>query len=187
MVPRHPPCALNNLTLRQAHSAIFDRRPAPRADRRSAIRFVQSGILAQYSVVKVPRGRPGRPVAFKGCGVERCPVRTTHPRGVTDASRCDPYRARLVAGSLDRSRGISGRCLDSVRSGCSRGAGGAGGARTPDLRLAKAALSQLSYGPGLTRLVRPARQPRLPATAWRRGGGPSWTRTRDLSLIRTAL
>jgi hypothetical protein len=25
--------------------------------------------------------------------------------------------------------------------------GGAGGARTPDLRLAKAALSQLSYGP----------------------------------------
>src|SRR5690606_3485598 len=82
--------------------------------------------------------------------------------------------------------GISGCCLDSVRSGCSRGAGGAGGARTPDLRLAKAALSQLSYGPGLTRLVRPARQPRLPATAWR-GGGPSWTRTRDLSLIRTAL
>ena len=28
-----------------------------------------------------------------------------------------------------------------------KGVGGAGGARTPDLRLAKAALSQLSYGP----------------------------------------
>ena len=28
-----------------------------------------------------------------------------------------------------------------------RDSGGAGGARTPDLRLAKAALSQLSYGP----------------------------------------
>ena len=27
--------------------------------------------------------------------------------------------------------------------------GGAGGTRTPDFRLAKAALSQLSYGPGL--------------------------------------
>jgi hypothetical protein len=48
------------------------------------------------------------------------------------------------------------------------GTGGAGGIRTPDIRLAKAALSQLSYGPGIP-------------------GGPSWIRTRDLSLIRTAL
>jgi hypothetical protein len=47
--------------------------------------------------------------------------------------------------------------------------GGAEGTRTPDIRLAKAALSQLSYGPG------------------RRRGGPTWIRTRDLSLIRTAL
>jgi hypothetical protein len=48
--------------------------------------------------------------------------------------------------------------------------GGAEGTRTPDIRLAKAALSQLSYGPGCAD-----------------AGGPAWNRTRDLSLIRTAL
>jgi hypothetical protein len=52
-------------------------------------------------------------------------------------------------------------------------AGGAAGTRTPDLRRARAALSQLSYGP----LCCPAR-PR---------GGRAWTRTRDLGLIRAAL
>src|SRR3954463_8294855 len=45
--------------------------------------------------------------------------------------------------------------------------GGAAGIRTPDLRRARAALSQLSYGP-------PHRGPRTP---W---GGRAWTRTRDL-------
>jgi hypothetical protein len=49
--------------------------------------------------------------------------------------------------------------------------GGAGGTRTPDFRLAKAALSQLSYGP----------------TASHCDGGRWWTRTTDLGLIRTAL
>jgi hypothetical protein len=48
--------------------------------------------------------------------------------------------------------------------------GGAEGTRTPDIRLAKAALSQLSYGPDAFQV-----------------GGPTWIRTRDLSLIRTAL
>ncbi len=45
-------------------------------------------------------------------------------------------------------------------------------ARTPDLRRAKAALSQLSYIPG--HFVQPQ-------------GGPGWTRTNDLSLIRGTL
>ncbi len=45
-------------------------------------------------------------------------------------------------------------------------------ARTPDLRRAKAALSQLSYIPG--QIVQPK-------------GGPGWTRTNDLSLIRGTL
>ena len=49
--------------------------------------------------------------------------------------------------------------------------GGDEGIRTPDLCRAKAALFQLSYIPSLT-------------TGF---GGLSWTRTRDLSLIRTAL
>src|SRR5579864_7334700 len=61
---------------------------------------------------------------------------------------------------------VTRRCSDVQCVATPRG--GAEGIRTPDLRLAKAALSQLSYGP-------------------RTPGGPAWTRTRDLSLIRTAL
>ena len=54
----------------------------------------------------------------------------------------------------------------SPRLFTSQGAvGGAAGARTPNLRRARAALSQLSYDPG----------------------GRAWTRTRDLGLIRAAL
>lgn len=53
--------------------------------------------------------------------------------------------------------------------------GGAAGIRTPDLRLAKAALSRLSYGPLLDRTLSPTI------------GGRAWTRTRDLGLIRAAL
>ena len=47
-----------------------------------------------------------------------------------------------------------------------RGTGGADRVRTDDLRLAKPALSQLSYSPG---------------------GGPGQSRTADLTLIRRAL
>jgi hypothetical protein len=52
---------------------------------------------------------------------------------------------------------------------------GAAGTRTPDLRLAKAALSQLSYSPLPDRKLSPTL------------GGRAWTRTRDLGLIRAAL
>ncbi len=52
--------------------------------------------------------------------------------------------------------------------------GGAEGARTPSLRRARAALSQLSYGP------------RVPSVGAHRSGR-AWTRTRDLGLIRAAL
>lgn len=56
------------------------------------------------------------------------------------------------------------------------GSGGAAGIRTPDLRRAKAALSQLSYGPRCaTTVSRPSR------------GGRARTRTWDLGLIRAAL
>ena len=61
--------------------------------------------------------------------------------------------------------------------------------RTGDLRLAKPALSQLSYSP--------LRNPAGPVAARRgrsarralgnEGGGPKWTRTTDLTLIRRAL
>ena len=59
---------------------------------------------------------------------------------------------------------LNGSVLSTVKNG------GAGGTRTPDIRLAKAALSQLSYGP---------------SGLW--CGGRWWTRTTDLGLIRTAL
>ncbi len=52
---------------------------------------------------------------------------------------------------------------------------GAAGTRTPDLRRARAALSQLSYGPLPEWNTAPPR------------GGRAWTRTRDLGLIRAAL
>ena len=42
----------------------------------------------------------------------------------------------------------SARCCDLLFGGAAL-SGGAGGIRTPDLRRAKAALSQLSYGPVL--------------------------------------
>lgn len=45
--------------------------------------------------------------------------------------------------------------------------GGAGGIRTPDIRLAKAALSQLSYGPAEFAPARlPARSNRTPTRWW---------------------
>jgi hypothetical protein len=61
--------------------------------------------------------------------------------------------------------------------------------RTGDLRLAKPALSQLSYsplgypaGPLAVRCHRSARR-----ALGNEGGGPKWTRTTDLTLIRRAL
>ena len=60
--------------------------------------------------------------------------------------------------------------------------GGAEGIRTPDLRLAKAAFSQLNYGPSATH---------EPSAFIRQScadpSGPLWTRTTDLPLIRGML
>ena len=61
------------------------------------------------------------------------------------------------------------QCTSVVPLPAREGCGGAEEARTPDPLLAKEVLSQLSYGP----------------LNW--NGGAFWTRTRDLSLIRTAL
>jgi hypothetical protein len=76
-------------------------------------------------------------------------------------------------------KGLLVACGSVARSG------GAEEIRTPDLRRAKAALSQLSYGPSGMRTVRGHAQRGGPVQ-WM-VGGPFWTRTRDLSLIRTAL
>ena len=62
--------------------------------------------------------------------------------------------------------------------------GGDDRVRTDDLRLARAALSQLSYIPStVSLLVRDTN-----STFFRMaGGGPEWTRTTHLTLIRRAL
>ena len=75
---------------------------------------------------------------------------------------------RLVL--LSPARLVPGGPIRIVPFSCQRAsAGGAAGARTPNLRRARAALSRLSYDPV------------------KRAGGRTWTRTRDLGLIRAAL
>ena len=72
------------------------------------------------------------------------------------------------------------RIVERLTDGSS---GGAAGTRTPDLRRAKAALSQLSYGPICDHPAHLSRG----AAVLPRSGGRAWTRTRDLGLIRAAL
>ncbi len=64
--------------------------------------------------------------------------------------------------------------------------GGDSGARTRSLRLAKPALSQLSYIPLILDPAAEARQSQA-ASRSRSVGGPGWTRTTHLTLIRRAL
>ena len=71
------------------------------------------------------------------------------------------------------------RYFATIFARASNRSGGAEGDRTLDLRLAKPALSQLSYGP--------TPEPALPGAESVDGGGPGWTRTTDLTLIRRAL
>jgi hypothetical protein len=65
--------------------------------------------------------------------------------------------------------------MPAARATDSLDSGGDSGARTRSLRLAKPALSQLSYIPD--------RRPARPDV----DGGPGWTRTTHLTLIRRAL
>jgi hypothetical protein len=76
-----------------------------------------------------------------------------------------------------RARGVGGDSLSS-RSG------GDSGDRTRNLRLAKPALSQLSYIPWIAALTK---TPHEGAPERYGGGGPEWTRTTHLALIRRAL
>ena len=126
---------------------VLPRQQAPRHPPCAHLRGSRSPLLTE------PRSRPG-PVP----GPDDAPAQPHSPP---------------VPGSL-RTRGLplprDGRPSPSfVKPASARR--GAAGIRTPDLRRAKAALSQLSYGPGTTPTLR----------------GRAWTRTRDLGLIRTAL
>ena len=79
-----------------------------------------------------------------------------------------------------RSRIYRSAQSSALQAPCRADAGGAEEIRTPDLLLAKEALSQLSYGPAIVETLQAAMRPGL-------SGGPWWTRTTDLGLIRTAL
>jgi hypothetical protein len=70
--------------------------------------------------------------------------------------------------------------------------GGADRDRTGDLKLAKLALSQLSYGPIAGATARKGSEVRIEFSSpgqvlKERTGGPGTTRTSDLTLIRRAL
>ena len=106
--------------------------------------------LSPYSVVKVLR--TGDPVLCAEA-----------PHGT-----CSAPKRREGDASIHADFAVAG-----LRGGCPRGRvmgfrmiGGAGGARTPDLRLAKAALYQLSYGPSRTH------QSRWTRRGWRMVGHP---------------
>ena len=97
---------------------------------------------------------------------------------------------RAAGGRLPPGRSREGsppaRLVVKVHPACqapvARVPGGATGARTPNLRRARAALSQLSYGP------RSSPGDAGPRPGFPRGvGGRAWTRTRGLGLIRAAL
>ena len=123
-MPRHPPCALGSLTLRQALSRSSAALVCTSgACSPSCSKF--SALLAQYSVVKVPR------------------------RHTLPALRRSPAVAtvRCCSGGGEGLRPASCATWGLPRPAHPTRGGGAGGARTPDFRLAKAALSQLSYGP----------------------------------------
>lgn len=141
------------------------------------------------SVVKVPKRREAAPACERRGAAPgartRSPRRSVHTAG----ARLEACVRMCVVSERHRVRGTQPLHLRSGESG------GAGGTRTPYLRLAKAALSRVSYGPSVTSrrawersvrgslVRRTASEGQLPRT----DGGPSWTRTRDLSLIRTAL
>jgi hypothetical protein len=102
------------------------------------------------------------------------PAPAPDPSRAWSASRAAPIVSHLPRPASSPRWGARTRAPSSGRIvlACETGSGAAG-IRTPDLRRAKAALSQLSYDP------RSAHQ--------RPVCGRAWTRTRDLGLIRTAL
>jgi hypothetical protein len=144
----------------------------------------RSVLLNYSSILQVRRGVPvwaqkrpdvRRAITASGDRQELCDWRLQrsdvpsllNPCGAHDTMSFRAPRIFTISRSLS---GMQAVCVTSFSSG-------AEGIRTPDLRRAKAALSQLSYGPWL----------RSATSTRRRRGGPAWNRTRDLSLIRTAL
>jgi|SRR5579884_1610834 hypothetical protein len=134
--------------------------------------FPHSDIRGSPGGWPLPAASRSRPTSFLGS------TAPGHPPSAV--SRVRPTRPRSCDLSYASSRCSLGNVHHAVRpaAACARRAwGGDEGIRTPALLRAREALSLLSYIPQ----PRPSRCPPLAR------GGPFWTRTRDLSLIRTAL
>ena len=138
--PRHPPSALRSLTINQIgqiesspvgprrpfrrgdHASLDVRPPIYRLDKFSFILHIQDALSSErYSTIKDPRI-----ISMKRNRRLHSPVKREH----VSKTSCGGLR---VFSCLERKT----RTKD----------GGAGRDRTDDLRLAKPALSQLSYGP----------------------------------------
>ena len=165
--PRHPPCAhLRGHPPPRPAGAPRSAPRHPRTGHRHDTRQTQPLRSAHRSLRVDPSARVGAyAVVIVRCGARgrgASPPRSARPRGLVGPralglSRCSttPRHDRTAARS----------------PASSAGPGGAAGARTPDLRRARAALSRLSYGPPSRHPdVTPSAVPRLgPA---RRVGAP---------------
>jgi hypothetical protein len=146
---------------------------SPRAPRVTAVPGYRPGRVAPFGDLgiagcqRLPRAFRRVAASFLGRrrqGIHRAPIFADCPSVIAPRSRRRPVREP----GPTRSRGLDPSCVAQARgsrcgpcaaagqgprrarrlSRCSaRPAGGAAGTRTPDLRRAKAALSQLSYGP----------------------------------------
>ena len=185
LVPRHPPCALASSASRSLDSTEpvrIQRSLQTKTFVRSSVcsttlQFfrcaaalkrldVRRAAQAEHGMSHERAMRLAAPVNSMACSPSEICVSVNLLRRCAFGHSLITPRESLLASFLVRCASPRGLRIAAPRWA----AGGAEGIRTPDLRRAKAALSQLSYGPGSLR-----------------AGGPAWNRTRDLSLIRTAL
>ena len=137
-------------------------------------------LIAAYHVLRrllVPRHPPCALSSLTGIAakvLQLCLPSVSYSIVKERAQRRRAPRAREPMG-IDRARQIY-MIPPKFRAEPSLDSGGDSGARTRSLRLAKPALSQLSYIPAGLVAYRP-----------RSVGGPGWTRTTHLTLIRRAL
>ena len=136
--PRHPPDALALTLDRSAFVPCPEKRPGSRTIRRlsaCAVPFLEWYLCDQIEcLMDQPVVRPANP-AFT---CQRFRIRTDVRIQIVFLSKSKPRSNRIV-----------GRLWPATRSCRAAKDGGADRDRTDDLKLAKLALSQLSYGPGV--------------------------------------
>ncbi len=218
LAPRHPPCALNSLSSRYGEPdalvvfvllrvlAVYSSVKVPAASRPLT---PQPQLAAAGRPVSRPNATPPGLIT-RWSPLARRLTYTPQPKRGPALSQTPPQVLPVMCLILSSELKIAhkirlpGRCLPLQQpisfstAHHSRGhpapSCGDKGARTPNLRRARAALSQLSYVPRPVccnrshQTRRPDQQPCQRHTCLQPPlCGPAWTRTRDLSLIRGAL